>query len=180
MGVSPIVVSYLSNTDSYVPLNHDFFGRKNISGKIVLTTTPGRLIWNLQIIHLERKMIFQTFIIIFLVNLLSKTICLNLSNARRSTSTFVRWVRGLLFRQGLNHLAEFTFFKIKVCILFFPLGLRNLLYDMSWLHPKKQSGCFFKRRADQNNIHFLLRKINHPTITTKIDSWKRSFSVAES
>ena len=30
---------------------------------------PGRLRWNLQIIHLERKMIFQTFIIMFHVNL---------------------------------------------------------------------------------------------------------------
>ena len=30
---------------------------------------PGRLTWNLQIIHLERKMIFQTFIIMFHVNL---------------------------------------------------------------------------------------------------------------
>ena len=30
---------------------------------------PGRLTWNLQTIHLERKMIFQTFIIMFHVNL---------------------------------------------------------------------------------------------------------------
>ena len=30
---------------------------------------PGRLTWNLEIIHLERKMMFQTFIIMFHVNL---------------------------------------------------------------------------------------------------------------
>ena len=30
---------------------------------------PGRLTWNLQITHLERKMIFQTFMIMFHVNL---------------------------------------------------------------------------------------------------------------
>ena len=31
---------------------------------------PGRLTWNLQITHLERKMIFQTSMIMFHVNLL--------------------------------------------------------------------------------------------------------------
>ena len=30
---------------------------------------PGRLTWNLQITHLERKMIFQTSMIMFHVNL---------------------------------------------------------------------------------------------------------------
>ena len=40
---------------------------------------PGRLRWNLQIIHLERKMIFQTFIIMFHVNLLGCN-SLNLKN----------------------------------------------------------------------------------------------------
>ena len=30
---------------------------------------PGRLTWNLQIIHLERKMIFETSMIMFHVNL---------------------------------------------------------------------------------------------------------------
>ena len=30
---------------------------------------PGRLTWNIQIIHLERKMIFQTSMIMFHVNL---------------------------------------------------------------------------------------------------------------
>ena len=37
--------------------------------KWVVGLHPGRLTWNLQIIHLERKMIFQTSIIMFHVNL---------------------------------------------------------------------------------------------------------------
>ena len=36
---------------------------------ILIGLHPGRLTWNLQIIHLERKMIFQTCIIMFHVNL---------------------------------------------------------------------------------------------------------------
>ena len=36
---------------------------------------PGRLTWNLQITHLERKMIFQTSIIVFHVNLPGVVIC---------------------------------------------------------------------------------------------------------
>ena len=35
----------------------------------VLHYTPGRLTWNIQITHLERKMIFQTSMIMFHVNL---------------------------------------------------------------------------------------------------------------
>ena len=43
--------------------------RKDSIGVVWKGLHPGRLTWNLQIIHLERKMIFQTFIIMFHVNL---------------------------------------------------------------------------------------------------------------
>ena len=38
-------------------------------GEFVWEVHPGRLTWNLQITHLERKMIFQTSMIMFHVNL---------------------------------------------------------------------------------------------------------------
>ena len=43
---------------------------KNLLGGVLfLVLHPGRLTWNLQITHLERKMIFQTSMIMFHVNL---------------------------------------------------------------------------------------------------------------
>ena len=137
---------------SYFPLNHDLFGRKSISWKNNSHHNPP-----------------------------SKTISLNLSKCQGVPPLRLSGGSGVsLFRQGLNHLAEFNFFK-RFVSFFFQLGLRNHLYEMSWLHPKKAKWfVFFKEMCWSKNMHFLLRKINHPTITTKIDSWKRSFSVAES
>ena len=43
---------------------------------------PGRLTWNLQITHLERKMIFQTSMIMFHVNLQGCTSALSISKSR--------------------------------------------------------------------------------------------------
>ena len=48
---------------------------------VVQQVHPGRLTWNLQITHLERKMIFQTSMIVFHVNLPGcRSLCLFYSN----------------------------------------------------------------------------------------------------
>ena len=48
---------------------------------------PGRLTWNLQITHLERKMIFQTSMIMFHVSLPG---CISLVSVRNSDSCLVQ------------------------------------------------------------------------------------------
>ena len=45
------------------------FGRLGLPGVLCFYIPPGRLTWNLQITNLERKMIFQTPMIMFHVNL---------------------------------------------------------------------------------------------------------------
>ena len=51
-------------------------------GSILCLIQPGRFTWNLQITHLERKMIFQTSMIVFHVNLQK---CMMHKNVRKTS-----------------------------------------------------------------------------------------------
>ena len=58
-------------------------------GAILTSIHPGRLTWNLQITHLERKMIFQTSMIMFHVNLQG---CMSESRWCKTTKQPTYWM----------------------------------------------------------------------------------------
>ena len=51
------------------------FRVEHLKGRFFQGFHPGRLTWNLQITHLERKMLFQTSMIMFHVNLPGCLVC---------------------------------------------------------------------------------------------------------
>jgi len=61
---------------------------RHVRGRDLIALHPGRLTWNLQITHLEKKRIFQTSMIMFHVNLPG---CTCLSNMSTLCTSWTEW-----------------------------------------------------------------------------------------
>ncbi len=109
---------------------------------------PGRLTWNIQITHLERKMIFQTFMIMFHVNLQG---CIYIYITAGDTDYHIP-----IFRIWMESLDSPKVCAALLVVLFCRHFLDTVWWPGSWKHRNKTTALDVSRNWPSMSIFFHL------------------------
>ena len=116
---------YKSESEGAVEKNRPFVMILTDQPVYTITVHPGRLTWNIQITHLERKMIFRTPVIMFHVNLPGcRMECHFVSMRYLFKSSVIKALEDILMCWGVEHRNPF-------CHVFFLGGGEVVHYNMS-------------------------------------------------